>query len=161
VKGASKYRDPWNSATANRHIENYTLISKGNLVPGDQITINLAGIFTEAGLLDRVEEYFRKALSMEPEHPDRINTLGYFLIGKDRNVKEGIALVDKALELSPDNYNYLHTKGWRLYKLGKYLTALDILQKSLISRRQKAIYEHEAFLHLEAAKRALDSQKYN
>jgi adenylate cyclase len=144
---------------ANRQIENYTLISKENLIPEDQITTNLAGIYTEAGLFDRAEEYFRKALSLEPENPDRINTLCYFLIEKDRIVNECMALVDKALELSPENYNYLHTKGWGLYKQGKYQGALDILQKSWDLRIQKAIYNHEAFLHLEAAKKAVANQK--
>ena len=45
-------------------------------------------------------------------------------------------LVDKALELSPDNYNYLDTKGWGLYKQGKYQEAFDILQKSWDLRRK-------------------------
>ena len=49
-----------------------------------------------------------------------LNNLAYFLIDKDRNINEGLELVDKALKLSPDNYNYLHTKGWGLYKQGKY-----------------------------------------
>ena len=49
-----------------------------------------------------------------------MNNLAYFLIDKDRNVNEGLELVDRALKLSPDNYNFLHTKGWGLYKQGKY-----------------------------------------
>ena len=44
----------------------------------------------------------------------------------------------KHLELSPDNYNYLDTKGWGLYKQGKYKEALDILQKSWDLRMEKA-----------------------
>ena len=48
-----------------------------------------------------------------------------------------------------------------LYKQGKYQESLDILQKSWDLRMQNAIYDHEAFLHLEAAKRAIASQKSN
>jgi hypothetical protein len=59
------------------------------------------------------------------------------------------------LKLSSDDYNYLHTKGWGLFKQGKYQEALDILQKSWDLRRQYAIYDHEAYLHLEAAKKAV------
>jgi TolB-like protein/Tfp pilus assembly protein PilF len=147
--------------TANRHIENYSLISKENLIPEGQITTNLAGIYSEAGLLDRAEEYFRKILLSEPENPDRINTLGYFLIDKDRDVNEGMALVDKALELNPENFDYLHTKGWGLYKQRKYQESLDVLQKSWDLRREKAIYDYESYLHLEAAKKAVSEQKNN
>jgi hypothetical protein len=65
------------------------------------------------------------------------------------------------LELRPDNYHYLDTKGWGLYKQGKYNEALEILQKSWDLRMKNAIYDHEAFLHLEAAKKAVASQKNN
>jgi hypothetical protein len=63
--------------------------------------------------------------------------------------------------LSPDNYNYLDTKGWGLYKQGKYQEALNILQKSWDLRMQIAIWDREAFLHLEAAKKAVTGQKNN
>jgi TolB-like protein len=147
--------------SANRYIEKYILLNRENLIPENQITTNLAGIYTEAGLLDKAEEYFRKALLSEPENPDRINALGYFLIDKDRNVNEGMALVDKALELSPENFNYLHTKGYGLFKLGKFQESFDVLQKSWDLRMQNAIYDHEAFRHLEEAKKAVASQKNN
>jgi tetratricopeptide (TPR) repeat protein len=81
------------------------------------------------------------------------------LIDKDRNIQEGMDLVNKALELTPDFYDYLHTKGWGLYKQGHYEEALEILQKSWDLRMKNAIYDHEAFLHLEAAKRLLPGKR--
>jgi tetratricopeptide (TPR) repeat protein len=118
-----------------------------------------AYIYSKAGELDKSEEYYRRALSLEPESPVRLNDLAYFLIDKELDINEGLKQVDKALELRPDYYDYLHTKGWGLYKLGKYREALDTLQKSWDLRREKAIYDHEAFLHLDAAKKAVASQK--
>ena len=38
-----------------------------------------------------------------------MNNLAYFLIDKDRNINEGLELVDKALKISPDNY-YVFTR---------------------------------------------------
>ena len=49
--------------------------------------------------------------------------------------------------------------GYEFYIQGKYREALDILQKSWDIRREKAVYDHEAFLHLEAAKKAVAGQK--
>jgi tetratricopeptide (TPR) repeat protein len=54
-----------------------------------------------------------------------MNSLAWFLINKDRNINEGLELYDKVLESSPDNFNYLQTKGWGLYKQGKYQKALE------------------------------------
>jgi tetratricopeptide (TPR) repeat protein len=42
-------------------------------------------------------------------------------------------LLDKAIKLAPnkyDYYDYLNTKGWYLYKQGKYKEALEILQET-------------------------------
>jgi len=85
-----------------------------------------------------------------------MNDLAYFFIDNNRNINEGLELVDKALVLNPDNYEYLHCKGWGLYKQGKYKGALEFLQKA---DSVKPIYDHELFLHLEAAKKAVAGQK--
>ena len=90
-----------------------------------------------------------------------MNALAYFLIDKGRNVNEGLELINKTLSLSPDQYEYLDTKGWGLYKQGKYQEALDMLQKSWDLRKEKAIYNHDAFLHLETAKKAVAGLKNN
>ena len=90
-----------------------------------------------------------------------MNGLAYFLIDMDRDITEGIKLIDRALELISEDFNLMHTKGWGLYKQGKYREALDILQKSWDLRRERAVYNHEAFLHLEAAKKAVAGLKNN
>ena len=111
--------------------------------------------------MNRAEDYCRQALSLESENLALLNNLAWFLINNDRNINEGMELVNKALQIDPDNYIYLDTKGWGLFKLRKYQEALDIFQKSWDLRRKKSVYNHEAFLHLEAAKKAVASQKNN
>ena len=150
------------TALANEYIQKYLSIRRKNaLNPPSEATLTstIAGIYSDAGFLDKAEEYYRKALSLEPKSQGRMNTLAYFLIDKDRNIPEGLALSDTLLNNSPDNYNYLHTKGWGLYKMSKYQESLEILQRSWDTRREKAIYNHEAFLHLEAAKKAVAGLK--
>jgi tetratricopeptide (TPR) repeat protein len=144
---------------ANGYLEKYVSVRKENIASEADLATSLAGIYSEADKLDKAEEYYRQALSLDPESPDILNNLAYFLVDKDRNINEGLKLADKALELSPEKYNYLDTKGWGLYKQRKYQDALDILLKSWDLRRQKAIYDHIAYLHLEAAKKAVASQK--
>ena len=66
-----------------------------------------------------------------------------------------MGLIEKLLALRPDNYNALHTKGLGLFKQEKYQEALDILQRSWDLRMANAIYNHEAFVHLQDAKKAV------
>jgi len=133
-------------------------ILKGQSFSEANIISNLGDIYFEAEIWDKAEEYYRDALLLQPENPERMNHLAYFLIDKDRNINEGMALIDKALELSPDIWYMLDTKGWGLYKQGKFKEASDFLQKAY---SLKPIYNHELYLHLEAAKKAVTNQKNN
>jgi len=147
------------TVAANRYIEKWISIRQEQSWSEANITHGLAYVYSMAGIPDKAEEYLRQALAFEPENPARINNLAYFLINRDRNINEGLELVEKALEINPDSYNSLHTKGWGLYKQGKYREALDILQKSWDLRRQYSIYNHAAFLNLEEAKKAAAGQQ--
>ena len=140
-------------------IGRYEFLCRNYSLSENEILTGIAEIYQEASILDKAEEYFRKALLVEPEYPVMMNNLAYFLIDKSRNINEGLELIDKALQLSPEDYDYLHTKGLGLYKQGHYKEAFDILQKSWDLRMKNAIYDHNAFLHLEAAKKAVASQK--
>jgi tetratricopeptide (TPR) repeat protein len=146
------------SLAANRYIVKFIAIRKENSTSEADITNDLANIYSEAGILDTAEGYFRQALSLEPEKPNRLNNLAYFLIDKDRNINKGIELINKALELRPDNWYMLSIKGWGLYKQGKHKEALEFLEKAW---NLKPVYDHEVYLHLEAAKKAVASQKNN
>jgi len=144
---------------ANRYIDKYISVCKEQSVPEARIMSRIAGIYSDANILDKAEEFYRKAISLQPENPIWLNNLAWFLIDKDRNINEGMGLIDRALKLSPDSYYMLHTKGLGLYKQGKYQEAKEILQRSWDLRMKNAIYDHEAFLHLEAAKKAVAGLK--
>ena len=141
---------------ANQYIEKYIFICKENSASEADIKKGLAGIYSEAGILNKAEKYYREALSSEPEKSFRINDLAFFLIDNGRNLKEGMEFVNTALELNPEDYIYLHTKGWGLYKQGKFFEAYKFLQKA---DSLKPVYNHDLFLHLEAAKKAVANQK--
>ena len=143
---------------AKKYIAKYITIRRENSWAEVIIIRSLASIYAEAGILDRAEEYYRKALSLEPENPGSLKDLAYFLIEKDQDIKEGLDLIDKALKISPENIWYLDCKGWGLYKQGKYKEALEYMEKAWVL---KPMYFHELFLHLEAAKKAVENQVNN
>jgi len=142
------------TVAANRYIEKWITVRKEEAWSEARIESYLAYVYDMAGMPENTEACLRKALSLEPDNPARMSSLANFLIDRERDVAEGMELVDKALELKPDNYNFLHNKGWGLYKQGKYTEAVELLQKSWDLRMQSSIYNHKAFQHLEKAKAA-------
>jgi len=137
---------------ANETIEQYISIHKEKSASEAEIATAVGYIYDEAEVYDKAEEYYRKALLLQPEDPEILNALAWFFIDKNININEGLELIDKALVSSPDNYYYLDTKGWGLYKQGKHKEALEYLEKSWDS---KPVYDHEVYLHLEEVKKAI------
>jgi len=146
------------SLRANELIEKVKTIGNQKRLQESEIFEQIANIYFGANSMNKAEEYYRKALSLELSNPVRMNALAYFLINSDRNIGEGLEIIDKALNLSPDEYYMLDTWGWGLYKQGMYNEALEVLDKSWELRPS---YSHEAYLHLEAAKKAVANQKNN
>jgi tetratricopeptide (TPR) repeat protein len=140
---------------ADEYLEKYVSIIKDEGASEASIQTQLAYIYEKAGKIDKAVEHFRNALLSAPENPIGINTLAFRLIKHNLNITEGMDLAEKALELHPENHSFLHTKGLGLYKQGKFREALEVLQKSWDIRRELAVYHHEAFLHLEEAKKAV------
>jgi len=134
---------------ADKYIEEYKSVYRETGISDASLANKLGNVYWNSHLLDKAEEYFRKSIKLEPGEPSWLNTLAYLLIDHERNIGEGLELVDKALEISPDNYLYLDTKGWGLYKQGNYQEALEILERSW---ELKPTYDHNIFLHLEEAK---------
>lgn len=137
---------------ADEYIDRYVSALEERSYSEAVIAPDLGGIYREAGMLQKAEEKYREALSLQPESATRMYNLAYILIDNDINIEEGLELAEKALSVDPDNYLYLDIKGWGLYKQGKYKEALELIERSW---ELKPIYDHDVYLHLEAAKKAV------
>jgi adenylate cyclase len=144
------------TVSANNLIEKYKTLRRERSWSEAGIAYSIGEIYKEADYLDKAEKYHRMEVSLEPANPDRFWDLGWFLIDKDRNIEEGLGLVDKALELKPGYYLYLDAKGWGLYKQGKFDEALKYIEKCI---DLSPYYRHDTHLHLEAVKKAISGQK--
>ncbi len=119
-----------NPGRANKYLEQYINILRYNSVPEANIEARIASAYWEADLPDKAENAYRKVIAEFGETPSRLNDLASFLIETGRGVEEGLELIGKALEIRPGDYTYLNTRGWGLYKLGRYEEALSVLNKA-------------------------------
>jgi adenylate cyclase len=158
--------DEGDTVAANRYIQKFITVCKESSETEAQITASICDVYASAGLvngnsgfIDKAEACYYKLLSLEPENPDNLFFVAYWLIVIDRNINKALELVDRALKVHPDNYDYLFCKGWGLFKQGKYKEAADILQRSWDLRLKNAFYDYYSFHILEEAKKAAAGQK--
>jgi tetratricopeptide (TPR) repeat protein len=79
---------------------------------------------------DLAEQAFRQVLQQDPNNSMTLNYLGYMLADRNAHLEEALTLVKKALDLDPQNYNYIDSLGWVYFKLGNYDQAEENLRRA-------------------------------
>lgn len=73
----------------------------------------------------------QKALDLYPDQPLVLNYLGYSWIDQGRNMKEGMAHIEKAVALKPDDGYIVDSLGWAHFKQGNYKEAVRYLERAV------------------------------
>jgi tetratricopeptide (TPR) repeat protein len=116
--------------------------------------LKMAVIYADANLCAKADEYFDKAISLDPGNPYLFETYSAILIDNNINVDKGLEAIDRAIELNPGNGNYLDTKGWGFYRKGKYDEALVLLEKA-----NQMVPSFDVRMHIDSVKAAMMKQK--
>ena len=77
--------------------------------------------------------------SATPTRPGPNNDLGYLYAEQGKNLEKAESMIRKALQEDPENYAYLDSMGWVLFKRGKVKEALATLTKA--AERMKTTME--------------------
>jgi tetratricopeptide (TPR) repeat protein/AraC-like DNA-binding protein len=144
---------------ANRYMAKYLAAKKKVSSSTADIEEGLGDIYFQAGLMEKAEGYYRRALSLDTVNMNRVIALVNFLVESKRNLDDVQELMDKVMESAKDSvvyYNYCDTKGMAFYKQGKYKEALAIFQNTWDKAPFK-LYTYRS--HLDDAKKAAAEQK--
>ena len=76
------------------------------------------------------DQYFRKAITQEPENFKFLYNYGLFLY-ENKQFEDGVNIFDKALLIQPDNYELLNDIGVIYYNEQKYDEAIETFRKAL------------------------------
>src|SRR6516162_2954742 len=71
------------------------------------------------------------ALELKPEQPLVLNYLGYSWIDRGENLERGLKMIEKAVELRPEDGYIVDSLGWAHYRLGDYPSAVEYLEKAI------------------------------
>lgn len=79
----------------------------------------------------KAEPNFRKALELNPDQPQVMNYLGYSWVDRGMNLQEGLAMIQKAVDLRPSDGYIVDSLGWAYYQLGKYDDSVREMERAV------------------------------
>lgn len=87
----------------------------------------------------QAEADLQRALELGGEQAVVLNYLGYSWIDQNRNLKQGLALIEKAVRQKPDDGYIVDSLGWAYYRLGKFKDAVKHLERAVELRPEDPV----------------------
>jgi tetratricopeptide (TPR) repeat protein len=102
------------------------------------------GIANErAGQWPKAEADFQRALELSPEQPYVLNYLAYTWVEMGLNLVQARRMLERAVELRPNDGNIVDSLGWALFKLGDIPAAVRWLERAVeLEPRNSVINDH-------------------
>lgn len=94
------------------------------------------------GRVDDSIAELRKMLAKYPDDADALNALGYTLADRTDQHDEALELIQRALEIKPDEPAIVDSLGWALYRVGRNDEALEQLQRAWDLRPDPEVGAH-------------------
>lgn len=140
---------------AKRHAEALAFLSEAvNRNPDTaDLLYDRAMVAEKLGQHEAMETDLRRVMELKPEHAHAFNALGYTLAERNVRLDEAFALVQKAVELAPDDAFIQDSLGWVQFRQGKVDDALATLKHAYGKRRDPEIAAHLAEVMLAKGQR--------
>jgi tetratricopeptide (TPR) repeat protein len=104
--------------------------------------------------LDVVEKYLTRLIELRPDNAHGYNALGYTWADHNMRLPEALALIQKAVELAPNDPFILDSLGWVQYRLGELDNAEVTLKKAYALRPDEEIGRHLVEVLMTAGKKS-------
>ena len=129
---------------AGKHSDAYDLLGQALAKSPDQAELLYDHALTAEKLdrFDVLESNLRKLIQMQPKHAHAYNALGYSLADRNLRLDEAKTLIEKALELAPDDAAIVDSMGWVLYRMGDLKGAIQFLRRAFRGRQDGEIAAH-------------------
>jgi tetratricopeptide (TPR) repeat protein len=98
----------------------------------------------DADMIELAEQDLRRIIQIDGENAMALNALGYTLTDRTRRHSEALRLIERALELQPEDPATLDSMGWVLYRLGRLEESVVYLERAWAMDKNPEIGAHLA-----------------
>jgi tetratricopeptide (TPR) repeat protein len=92
--------------------------------------------------IDEVEARLKRLIELKPDNAQALNALGYTLVDRTPRTAEGLKLIEKALQISPDDPFILDSMGWANYRMGNLDDSEKFLRRAFGDQADPEIAAH-------------------
>ena len=129
---------------ANRQQEAFELLKNAiaNYPNSPDMIYDYAMVAERVKRFDIMEQELRKLMLMKPDFAQAYNALGYTLAERNERLDEAQVLLEKALELTPNDHFILDSMGWLHYRMGRLDQALEFINRAYQTQPDPEIAAH-------------------
>jgi len=129
---------------ANRNREAYDMLGQALKEDPEQPELLYDYALTAEKLerFDVLESNLRKLIEVRPDHAHAYNALGYSFAERNTRLPEARKLIERALELAPEDFFIIDSLGWVLYRQGDLKGAARELRRAYGGRPDAEIGAH-------------------
>ena len=129
---------------AQAYSDAYDLLGKSLEGTPDSVDLlyDQAMIAEKLDRLDVMERNLRRVMVIQPEHAHAYNALGYTFADRNLRLPEARKLIEKALELAPQDGYIIDSLGWVLFRMGQISEAVVQLRRAFQMRPEAEVGAH-------------------
>ena len=129
---------------ADQFAESYQVLQQGlaKLPDNPDLLYGTAMMADKIGKPDVFERLMRKLIRIKPDHAHAYNALGYSLLERNERIPEAMQLVEKALQLAPDDFAIIDSVGWGYYRSGKLDDSVKMLRRAFAGNPNPEVAAH-------------------
>lgn len=122
----------------------YRVLEKGLADNPDtpDLIYDLAMVAEKLDKVDEAESKLKHLVELRPDDAQALNALGYTLVDRTPRTDEGLAFIERAHRIAPQDPFILDSLGWAFYRMGRLDQAERYLQQALDGRPDAEIAAH-------------------
>lgn len=129
---------------AQQYEATYQALNKGleKLPKHPDLLYETAMVADKLGKYAESEQLLRKLIQIKPDHAHAYNALGYSMLERNERIDEAVSLVEKALQIDPNDPAILDSAGWGYFRQGDLNKSLSFLRRAYAATPDPEVAGH-------------------